>query len=155
MTSSVERHTTHSEAETHALAARLAHTLRPGMVVALDGPLGAGKTAFVRGLAEGLGAVGNAVSSPTFVIVQEYATTAAPLVHVDAYRMSSPDELETIGWDEMIARRDVVIAVEWAARLADALPPDAVHVQIKYVHGAPNHRSIEIRSPLQTSGIRS
>jgi len=109
------RFTTASEAETRELAARLAQSLSAGAVVLLSGDLGTGKTVFVRGLAEGLGADADAVSSPTFVLVQEYRQGALPLVHVDLYRLPSVD-LDDIGLDTNIAARGV-LAVEWPERL--------------------------------------
>jgi len=146
MTSSTEQHITRSERETLALAELLARKITRGSVIALDGPLGAGKTAFVRGLVQGLAGDVAQVSSPTFVIAQEYQTGSAPLVHIDAYRLSDPAELDTIGWDEMLAARDAVIAVEWAERIADALPDHVVRVSLDYVADSPTHRAITITS---------
>lgn len=113
-----------SPEETMQIAARLAVALQPGDVLALSGPLGAGKTCFVRGLAAGLGIDPRRVSSPTFVLVQEYETQRAgpvrTLIHVDAYRMAGGDEdLATVGWDEMINAPDAVLAIEWPDRLGD------------------------------------
>ncbi len=113
--------------DTEALGERLAKRLRPGAVVAFTGELGMGKTAFTRGLARGLGCRGR-VTSPTFTIVNEYEG-ALPLFHFDMYRLSSPDELYDIGWDDYLARGGVC-AVEWSERVADALPPDTVAVDI-------------------------
>jgi tRNA threonylcarbamoyladenosine biosynthesis protein TsaE len=154
MKQNVEKHITRSEKDTLALAERVARTLHPGNAVALDGPLGAGKTAFVRGLVLGLGGDPGDVSSPTFVISQEYATKSAPLVHVDAYRLADPAELETIGWDEMLAARDAIIAVEWAERIAPALPSGVIQVSIAYVADEPSHRAITISGAPATSIMR-
>ncbi len=121
------RFTTASEAETRALAARLAQSLTPGAVVLLSGDLGAGKTVFVRGLAEGLGADSEGVSSPTFVLVQEYREGALPLVHLDLYRLPSAD-LDDIGLDIDVAARGV-LAIEWPERLVRAIP-DAINVSL-------------------------
>ncbi len=125
---SVER-VSSSEQETMDLAARLGARLRGGEVIALEGPLGAGKTCFVRGLARGLGLDPRQVSSPTFVICQHY-TGQVPLtlVHVDAFRLGDADELEAIGWDEMCNRSDVVIAIEWPSRVEAAIPAQALRV---------------------------
>jgi tRNA threonylcarbamoyladenosine biosynthesis protein TsaE len=117
-----------SEDETRALAARLSATLGPGSVVLLSGDLGAGKTAFVRGLAEGLGLDPGEVTSPTFTLVHEYRGGRLPLVHVDLYRLDSA-ELDEIGLDSDLAERGVV-AVEWAERLARK-PARAIEVEIE------------------------
>ena len=109
------RFQTHSEDDTRALAARLAATLAPGAVLLLSGDLGAGKTAFVRGLAEGLGVDAGEVTSPTFTLVHEYRGGRLPLVHVDLYRLDRAD-LDEIGLDQDVAAEGVV-AVEWPERL--------------------------------------
>ena len=117
----------HSEADTRAIAAALAPTLLPGAVLLLSGDLGAGKTAFVRGLAEGLGLDPDEVTSPTFTLVHEYRGGRLPLVHVDLYRLDRA-ELDEIGLDQDLAATGVT-AVEWAERLARAIP-GALHVRI-------------------------
>ena len=131
------RITSHSEAETHRAAQLLAVRLRGGDVVALYGPLGAGKTCFVRGLAEGLGCDPSQVASPTFVICAEYEpaqTEPSPmLAHLDGYRLTSPAELESIGLDELLRRRDMILAVEWADRCGDALPDDRINVELGHI----------------------
>ena len=106
--------TTHSEEETLALGERLAKTLTPGTFVLLHGDLGAGKTAFVRGLAAGLGIDPDEVSSPTFVLVQQYRGPV-PLTHVDLYRLDSAAAVDDLGLEELAAGG--VLAVEWAERL--------------------------------------
>jgi tRNA threonylcarbamoyladenosine biosynthesis protein TsaE len=119
---------TASEAETRALAARLATTLPAGSVLLLSGHLGAGKTAFVRGLAEGLGLDADAVTSPTFTLVHEYRGGRLPLVHVDLYRLDAAD-LDEIGLDPDLAEAGIV-AVEWPERLTRAVPGAlVVHIQ--------------------------
>ncbi len=107
--------------ETIAQARQLARRLGAGDCVALDGELGAGKTVFVRGLAQGLGlADERLVSSPTYVLVHEYPTDP-PLYHLDLYRMSEPGmELADLGLEEMLA--EGIVVVEWAARAGGALP---------------------------------
>lgn len=105
-----------SESDTRAIAARLAATLEPGAVLLLSGDLGAGKTAFVRGLAEGLGLDAREVTSPTFTLVHEHRGGRLPLVHVDLYRLDSAD-LDEIGLDQDLAAEGVV-AVEWPERLS-------------------------------------
>jgi tRNA threonylcarbamoyladenosine biosynthesis protein TsaE len=109
-----------SEEETRSLAARLARSLRPGSILLLSGDLGAGKTAFVRGLAEGLGLDASAVTSPTFTLVHEHRGGRLPLIHVDLYRLDTAD-LAEIGMDEDLAAAGVV-AVEWPERLTRPVP---------------------------------
>lgn len=113
-------HESSSEADTRAFAARFAATLQPGAVLLLSGDLGAGKTAFVRGLAEGLGVDPADVTSPTFTLVHEYRQGRLPLVHVDLYRLDKAD-LDELGMDSDLAERGV-LAIEWAERLSRALP---------------------------------
>lgn len=120
-----------SEAETERIADELAARLRPGSLLLLSGPLGAGKTAFVRGLAHGLGCDPASVSSPTFTIVQEYPGRIT-LQHVDLYRLS-PDEIEDIGLDEL--RQGAVMAVEWAEHWQPA-PGDGIDVRIEKLEGS-------------------
>ena len=110
---------THSPDETQRVGAALAKTLRGGEVIAFLGDLGAGKTAFTRGLAEGLG-VTDAVTSPTYTIVNEYLTGRLPLFHFDMYRLASSDDLWDIGWEDYLARGGVC-AVEWSENVQDAL----------------------------------
>lgn len=116
--------------DTEAFAEVFAARLEPGDVVALEGDLGAGKTCFVRGLARGLGIDPSQVTSPTFVSMQRYGGGRVPLVHVDAWRMHSPDDLETIGWDEAIAEGDAIIAIEWPSKVIAALPARRVDVTL-------------------------
>jgi tRNA threonylcarbamoyladenosine biosynthesis protein TsaE len=106
---------TRSESETAAAGRDLAKRLSRGSVVLLYGDLGAGKTAFVRGLAEGLGIPPAEVSSPTFTILQEYRGGRLPLFHADLYRLNDPREVDDLGLDEIAA--DGVLAIEWADRL--------------------------------------
>ena len=126
-------HVTRSEDETAAVARELASTLRPGAVVLLSGNLGAGKTAFVRGLAQGLGVSPDEVSSPTFTIVHEYRGGRLTLYHVDLYRLERA-ATEDLGLEEM-GVRDGVLAIEWPDRLTHALP-DATMVDIDIVDEA-------------------
>jgi len=126
----IREHTTASEQETTAVGRDLAARLRAGAIVLLSGPLGAGKTAFVRGLAAGLGCDPDAVSSPTFTIVQEYRGPVT-LQHVDLYRLT-PAEVEDLGLEELF--EDQIAAVEWAERWRLA-PADAVRVSIESLSG--------------------
>jgi tRNA threonylcarbamoyladenosine biosynthesis protein TsaE len=111
---SPERVTTTSEQETFALGKRVAETLQPGTFVLLHGDLGAGKTAFVRGMAAGLGANPEDVSSPTFVLIQHYKGRVS-LTHVDLYRLDSAAAVDDLGLEEMA--NGAVVAIEWAERL--------------------------------------
>ena len=122
------RYVTNSEEETEALGARLAAVLTPGTVVAFTGDLGAGKTAFTRGLARGLG-VTDRVTSPTFTIVNEYEGGRLPLFHFYMYRLASSEELFDIGWEDYL-QRGGVCAVEWSENVSDALEEDALSVEI-------------------------
>jgi len=118
----------HSEVDTEALGERLARELRAGDVIAMTGDLGAGKTAFIRGLARGLGITAR-VTSPTYTVVNEYEGRL-PLFHFDMYRLGGPDELYDIGWDDYL-RRGGVCAVEWSERAEGLMPEDCLTVDIK------------------------
>jgi tRNA threonylcarbamoyladenosine biosynthesis protein TsaE len=133
------RHTTNSEEETAAVGERLAPSLQPGDVVFLFGDLGAGKTAFVRGLARGFGVAPEEVSSPTFTIEQEYAGGRLTLYHVDLYRLE-PAEIEDLGLDETIAG-DGVVAIEWPERWPGR--PPATH-EVRIEHAGADRRTITI-----------
>ena len=119
---------TTSESETEALGAKLAASLPGGSVVAMYGDLGAGKTAFVRGMARGMG-LQVRVSSPTFTIVNEYLGDRG-LIHFDMYRLSGADELFDIGWEDYLAR-GAVCAVEWSENVEDAFFGDEIRVRIE------------------------
>jgi tRNA threonylcarbamoyladenosine biosynthesis protein TsaE len=134
-------HTSGSEGETRAIAATLAASLQPGAVVLLSGDLGAGKTAFVRGLAEGLGLDPGEVTSPTFTLVHEYRGGRLPLIHVDLYRLDRAD-LDEIGLDQDLVAEGVT-AVEWSERLTR---PMASAVTVRIVDQGDDRRSIEIAS---------
>ena len=118
----------HSEQETEELGARLAERLPGGAVVAMYGDLGAGKTAFVRGMARGMG-LSCRVSSPTFTIVNEYLGERE-LIHFDMYRLSGADELFDIGWEDYLSR-GAVCAVEWSENVEDAFVGDELRVTIE------------------------
>ena len=110
---------TNAPEETEQIGEKLGRVLTPGTVIAYRGDLGAGKTAFTRGLARGLGA-NDRVTSPTYTIVNEYLGGRMPLFHFDMYRLGSSDELFDIGWEDYLARNGVC-AVEWSERVADAM----------------------------------
>jgi tRNA threonylcarbamoyladenosine biosynthesis protein TsaE len=119
---------TNTESETEAAGESFARTLRAGDVVLLFGDLAAGKTAFVRGMARGVGAAADEVSSPTFTIVQEYAGAAATLYHVDLYRLE-PAEIDDLGLEDLVSG-DGIVAIEWADRWKDR-PDDVTEVRIE------------------------
>ena len=133
---------THSETETEAFGEKLARRLRPGDIVALYGELGAGKTAFVRGMARGLKSP-NRVTSPTFTIVNEYEGEI-PLFHFDMYRLGGADELFGIGWDDYLARGGICV-VEWSENVEDAF--DGTEYVINIEKLAENDRKIIFSSP--------
>lgn len=132
---------THNEIETEALGETLARRLGPGDVVAYRGDLGAGKTAFTRGLARGLGCTGR-VTSPTFTVVNEYEGRL-PLFHFDLYRLEGEDALYDIGWEDYLDR-DGVCAVEWSERAETALPRETVWVSIRRCAESEDWRRITI-----------
>ena len=119
---------TNSPEETEAVGAALGSKLTPGTVIAYQGDLGAGKTAFTRGVACGLGAK-ESVTSPTYTIVNEYLSGKYPLFHFDMYRLASSDDLFDIGWEDYLDRGGVC-AVEWSENVADAME-DAIIVTIE------------------------
>jgi len=129
----------YSEAETIKQGEKLGKKLPPGAVVALYGGLGAGKTAFTRGIAAGL-AISGSVDSPTFTIVNEYPGSI-PLFHFDMYRLEGETELFDIGWDDYLERGGICV-VEWSEKVPGAFPPDTVVVNIENL-GA-DKRRIEI-----------
>ena len=120
---------TNSPSETEALGAALARKLMPGMILAYRGDLGAGKTAFTRGLARGL-EIPERVTSPTFTIVNEYEGGRLPLFHFDMYRLGSSDELFDIGWEDYLVRGGVC-AVEWSENVEDVLDADTIRIDIR------------------------
>ena len=119
---------TSSPGETEKVGEALAKILQPGAVIAYRGDLGAGKTAFTRGLARGLGST-EQVTSPTYTIVNEYLSGRMPLFHFDMYRLGSADELFDIGWEDYLERGGVC-AVEWSENVEDALE-DPIIVNIE------------------------
>lgn len=140
-----------------ALAAGVAFVLRAGDIVRLEGDLGAGKTTFVRGLADALGVAAGLVSSPTFVLVNEYPL-AVPrvgirrLIHVDAYRLNSSEDLDALGWDRYVtpegtAQPDCAIVIEWPSRIAGAFAPASLPATIRFVHSGDTSRRIELDLP--------
>ena len=120
--------TTNSPAQTESIGAALGKIIEPGTVIAYRGDLGAGKTAFTRGLAQGLGCT-DMVTSPTYTIVNEYLGGRLPLFHFDMYRLASSDDLWDIGWEDYLDRGGIC-AVEWSENVDDAME-DAIYVCIE------------------------
>ena len=141
--------TTHSQEETADVGRRLAPTLDRGSVLLLVGDLGAGKTALVRGLAEGLGIAPEEVSSPTFTLMQEYRGGRVPLIHVDLYRLNDAREIDELGLEEL--GLDSVLAIEWAEKLPRPIA-DAVEVRIE--HGDGDERRLTL-TPSGSSALPS
>jgi len=121
--------TSHSESETQRLGAALAAAVPAGTVIALIGPLGAGKTRLVQALATALGVPQGTVTSPTFVLVNEYTAGRLPIFHFDTYRLKDEDEFLALGPDEYFESNGLTF-VEWADRVADLLPRDRVEITI-------------------------
>ena len=119
---------TNSPEETERVGVSLGKILPPGTVIAYEGDLGAGKTAFTRGLARGLGYT-EPVTSPTYTIVNEYLGGRLPLFHFDMYRLASSDDLGEIGWEDYLERGGIC-AVEWSENVADALE-NAIRIRIE------------------------
>ena len=119
---------TNSDKETEAIGEAFGRSVKDGTVVAMYGDLGAGKTAFVRGMARGMG-ISERVSSPTFTIVNEYLGDRT-LIHFDMYRLGSADELFDIGWEDYLAR-GAVCAVEWSENVEEAFYGDEIRLTIE------------------------
>ena len=141
---------THAPEETEALGEKLAAVLQAGDVIAYYGDLGAGKTAFTRGLARGLG-ITEPVTSPTYTIVNEYLSGNMPLFHFDMYRLDSADDLFDIGWEDYL-QRGGVCAVEWSENVEDALD-DAIRVVIRRISDEEREICIEGGARLATFSI--
>jgi tRNA threonylcarbamoyladenosine biosynthesis protein TsaE len=138
-----------SRQRTDRLGQVIGRVLRGGETIALYGPLGAGKTALVRGIAQGLGASPMAVTSPTFVVIHEYDQGRLPLAHVDLYRIRSPRELESTGLIEYFSGQ-IVTAIEWADKGLAALPQDRIDITLN--HRAARSRTIQVRATGPKSG---
>jgi len=137
-------HQSDSPEQTEALAAGLAQNLRGGECIALDGPLGAGKTQFVRGLLRGLGGHPNAVNSPTYVLLNVYEGGRLPVFHLDAYRVQGADDFEAIGFGELLEQGGIVV-VEWAQRIVELLPLSRISITIEPIDE--RRRQIQVTFP--------
>ena len=141
---------TNSPAETEKIGQMLGKTIKPGSVIAYRGDLGAGKTAFTRGLARGLGST-ELVTSPTYTIVNEYLGGRMPLFHFDMYRLASSDDLWDIGWEDYLERGGVC-AVEWSENVSDALE-EPIFITIEKLGEESRRITIEGGENLADSGI--
>lgn len=122
--------TIRSEEETRAFGSKLAEKAKPGMVIALIGDLGTGKTTLTKSIAAALGIQGH-ITSPTFNIVKEYKTGRLPLYHFDVYRITDPDEMYELGYEEYFYG-DGVCVIEWADLIEELLPEHTIRIEIQY-----------------------
>ena len=137
-----------SRQHTDRLGQAIGRVLRGGESIALFGPLGAGKTTLVRGIAQGLGASPATVTSPTFVVIHEYDQGRLPLAHMDLYRIRSPHDLESTGLIEYFSGQTVAV-IEWADKGLAALPQDRIEITLN--HRAMRSRTIQLRATGPTS----
>lgn len=140
------QYTSHTEHDTTFLGAALAYALLPGTVVALIGPLGAGKTRLVQAVATALGVAPGTVTSPTFVLVNEYTGGKMPVYHFDTYRLKDDDEFLNLGPDEYFDSSGITF-IEWADRVAHLLPQDRVEITIEPTGETERRFSIRGTSP--------
>lgn len=134
---------TESPDETYELGVKMGQEALPGQIYTLDGDLGAGKTVFAKGFAEGLG-VTEIVNSPTFTILQTYESGRLPLYHFDVYRIADPEEMDEIGYEDCFYGNGVTL-VEWAELIDELIPAEAVRIRITRVKGAEgNARDMKI-----------
>lgn len=143
---------THNQEETFALAAKIAAKLKGGEVLALSGELGGGKTTFTKGLAEAL-KVEEPITSPTFVMLKVYDAILRPkvhlrgvrkmvkLIHIDAYRTDSIEDIKSVGIEDYLNRDDIVMVVEWAEKIREILPDNIIQINFKFIDE--NTREIE------------
>lgn len=123
---------TRDEAGTERVGEVIAETAQSPVCITLEGDLGAGKTRFTKGLARGLGIPETAIASPTFVVHVEHFGSLGTLSHLDAYRLEGTEELEAIGFDELLADPARVVAIEWASKIEDAIPEERIDVRIDH-----------------------
>ena len=125
---------TENEQQTKKVSASLTKAISAPAIFAITGQLGAGKTQFVKGLGEGLNLNSAQICSASFVVIAEYGQSPT-LIHIDAYRLRHPQELIEIGWDEIIERNDVIVAIEWAQKISSILPDRRIDVNIEIIEG--------------------
>lgn len=142
-----------SAKQTIELAKKFAKKLKGGEVIGLVGELGSGKTTFIKGLARGLG-VKEPITSPTFVLLKEYVLPFFPhlrsgekrlrkFVHIDAYRVETPEDIKSVGIEDYLGRKDMVMVIEWAEKIKKVLPQNTIY--IKFEHIDKNRRKISIK----------
>lgn len=132
-----------SQNDTFDIAFHLADDAQPGLILAMDGDLGAGKTVFAKGYALGLG-IEEPITSPTFTLIHEYTTGRLPFYHFDVYRLSGPEEMYTLGWEEYFFGGGVCL-IEWARRIEELIPEDAIWIDIlSDIKKGPDYRKIII-----------
>ena len=117
---------------------RFGRAARPPLIVAISGELGAGKTTLVQAICKGFG-VTEEVTSPTFALVHQYRGAPAPVYHIDLYRLSGPDELTNLGWDDILGSHALVL-VEWPERAGPRMPDDAVPIELEHIPDDPTRR---------------
>ena len=127
-----------TEAELVAWGERLGRNIQPPLVITIEGDLGAGKTTLTRAICRGYGVTGD-VTSPTFTIVHEYESPRSAVYHLDLYRLKNPHELVTIGWDDILAAKALVI-VEWPDRAPALMPHGHVPISLSHIADRPDHR---------------
>jgi len=127
-----------TEAELRDWGRRFGKSAHPPLVITITGELGAGKTTLVQAICAGYG-VTDEVTSPTFALVHEYAAPRSPVHHLDLYRLDRPDQLDAIGWDELMSGHALVL-VEWPERAADRLPREHVTLSLQHLAGEPDRR---------------
>ena len=127
-----------TEAELIAWGETLGRAASPPLVIALSGPLGAGKTVLAQSICRGYG-VTDVVTSPTFGLVHEYAASRSTVYHIDLFRLAGPDDLTALAWDEIMSTRALVL-IEWPERAATRLPADHLPIDLEYVPDDPNRR---------------
>ncbi|MEE2719007.1 MAG: tRNA (adenosine(37)-N6)-threonylcarbamoyltransferase complex ATPase subunit type 1 TsaE [Planctomycetota bacterium] len=137
-------HASRSEQDTFDAGVRIGAALRPGDMVLLEGELGAGKTAMVRGIAQALGIERRAVSSPTFTIVHEHGFDGGTMYHIDAYRLSGVEELEAVGWEAIMDDPGRIVVCEWPQRIAEAVESGVLRVELRHV--GPQERDIMLHA---------
>ena len=145
-----ENFITESPAETQALGEKLGKTLKQGDVIALVGDLGTGKTCLTQGIARGIGiAPDEVVNSPSYILINEYNGTI-PIYHIDLYRLENSEEIAELGLSEYI-EGDGICIIEWAERMADALPDTCIKIHIMLAGAGTSHGDSEVRAPILQS----